>query len=85
MAIVSDAIGIAYHSHLTTVYDHYYGDKGMAENTVSFKVTIDQLLGMPNLMNCITADKGVTEEDVRHQLQQWKDEGLEYVPEQKQG
>ena len=30
MAIVSDAIGIAYHSHLTTVYDHYYGDKGMA-------------------------------------------------------
>lgn len=30
MAIVSDAIGIAYHSHLTTVYDHYYGEKGMA-------------------------------------------------------
>ena len=29
MAIVSDVIGIAYHSHLTTVYDHYYGDKGM--------------------------------------------------------
>ncbi len=55
----------------------------MAENTVSFKVTIDQLLSMPNLMNCITADEGVTEEDVRHQLQQWKDEGLEYVPEQK--
>lgn len=57
----------------------------MAENTVSFKVTIDQLLSMPNLMNCITADEGVTEEDVRHQLQQWKDEGLEYVPEKKQG
>lgn len=55
----------------------------MAENTVSFKVTIDQLLGMPNLMNCITTDEGVTEEDVRHQLQQWKEEGLEYVPEQK--
>ena len=34
MAIVSDAIGIAYHSHLTTVYDHYYGDKGMS-NTIN--------------------------------------------------
>ena len=29
MAIVSDAMSIAYHSHLT-VYDHYYGDKDMA-------------------------------------------------------
>jgi|26BtaG_2_1085354.scaffolds.fasta_scaffold14093_5 hypothetical protein len=29
MAIVSDAMSIAYHSHLT-VYNHYYGDKDMA-------------------------------------------------------
>lgn len=50
-------------------------------DTISFKVTIDQLLGMPNLMNCITTSEGVTEEDVKRQLQQWKDEGLEYVPE----
>lgn len=34
MAIVSDAISIAYHSHLTTVYDHYFGDKDMSEDIV---------------------------------------------------
>lgn len=42
MAIVSDAIGIAYHSHLTTVYDHYYGDKGMSEQMIK-QVAVSKL------------------------------------------
>ena len=50
------------------------------ENTVSFKVSIDTLLDMPNLMGYINTDEGVTEEQLREQLQKWKDEGYEFIP-----
>lgn len=50
------------------------------EQTISFKVPIDLLLAMPNLMDCITTDEGITESQVREWLIKWKKEGLEFVP-----
>lgn len=48
--------------------------------TVSFKVSIDELLNMPNLMGFISTNNNATEEEVRAQLQKWKDEGYEFIP-----
>jgi hypothetical protein len=48
--------------------------------SISFKVSIDQLLAMPNLMDHIQTDEGVSESDVRGQLIKWKNEGLEFIP-----
>ena len=60
-------------------YDIEVDDQDLPAS-ITFKVSIDQLLAMTNLMDHIHTDEGVSEADVRGQLIKWKNEGFEFIP-----